>query len=165
MPLPAPNARSPRIATFVSCSRKTGSPSAAPIGPARSVPGKRGPRFAGSTAIPVHGLSGPGALIPMPTRRETAAASSRAAFSRASCSVAMHAATTAAGPSAAGVGAAARPSRVPSARTSAARTCVPPRSSASTVASAGGCVTAISVHSPLRVRRTSVVDNVSVVCG
>ena len=148
MPPPAPKARSPRIATFVSCSRKTGSPSAAPIGPARSVPGKRGPRFAGSTATPVHGFNGPGALMPMPTRRDTAAASSLVAFSRARCSVAMQAATTAEGPSETGVGAAARPRRVPSARTNAARTCVPPRSSASTVASAGGCVTSNSVHSP-----------------
>src|SRR5262245_19386134 len=128
-PRAAPNACSPRAATFVSRSRNAGrssdSASAAAIGMSR----KSGPRFGGSTTTPAKGSTGPGDEIPIPARASRTEAGTS---SRARLATSRQASTMAAGPACVGVSRSVRPSREPSGRTIAARIRVPPRSTAMT---------------------------------
>ena len=57
---------SPSAATFVSRSRNVGSPRAASTSRASGMSWKSGPRFGGSTTVPMNGSTGPGEEIPIP---------------------------------------------------------------------------------------------------
>src|SRR5450759_1312789 len=125
----APKAISPRAATLVSRSRKTGKPSLAPSSAAIGTSLNPGPMLGVCRTTPRQGSTGPGLEMPIPTSAERI---SSGTCSRAQTRAASQASRMAPGPSAIGVRTLVRASRDPSSRTTAARTCVPPTSSART---------------------------------